>query len=275
MEVLKFITNHKRELLYGLVLGAGSISLQLIAKNYNYDIQLLVIVINLAMLLIGIYVHFSRADAQLKQLDLPSVDQLTPSLKLILHILFPAIFLITLEHFIIFNNYPWLSIIYFIITAFVTTSYLINIKAHYLDKFKLVEKTNYIYDVTRILVFFMVLDIILNISSILSMNIYLVGLIVFVISAALIASILIRKININYFDILLILLAGLALGLLLVGIHTLLAASAIIVSFFLTLCYYILAAVITHELDNTLRLSTVVEYLLVSLLALLVLFLVL
>jgi hypothetical protein len=274
MKLLQFLRNHSHELFYGLIMAFGIVSLQIISKSYSYPFQFLAIFFNLFILLIGIYVSYKQADKQLTQLDLPSVDNLSQGMRLILHIIFPSIFWLSFSHFVIFNNYPWLTLVYFISVLVITSVFLMNIKSYYLDKFKLVEDTNYIYEVARILTFFSIINIVMNLGTLLAVNIFLIGIAVTLFSAGLIFTVLIRRINVNYFDILLILLAGLALGLLLVGIYSYLVTTTLLVAFFLTLCFYILTAVIIHEIDNTLKLSTVVEYILVALITLLILLLI-
>jgi hypothetical protein len=105
------------------------------------------------------------------------------------------------------------------------------------------------------------------------LSFYAVAGLIFVVGSLLSLLLILRKTFVEVIHILIILLAGLALGYLTASINVFMEVNNIVIAFFSTLIFYLLNAIIHHEIDKTLRVSTLIEYILVAIICFLVILL--
>jgi hypothetical protein len=166
--------------------------------------------------------------------------------------------------FIYTNNQTSLSLIYFSVSFLIFSLLFINVRAYYQDKFKLEQQTHIVYDLIKIFLFFTIIDSLLNLSSQYDFNFFVVAGLVFTTSSLLTLLILLRHKHLGYFNLVLVLLSGLAIGYLTSALQALLDTKTLIASFYSTLIFYIFNAILHHDLERTLRFNVVLEYSLVA-----------
>jgi len=273
MIIIKFITHHLRSLFYGLVMGLGIVFLQEIALVSTFNIFLIAVLVLAWVLVLELYTDYYLASRYLKQLDLPELTMYSRTTQLIYHALLPLLQYVSLIAFIYTNNQPKLVLIYFIFSFFLYSLLFINIRAYNLDKFKLEESTHFIYDLIKICLFFLLTAGIINLTNLFGFSFYVAGGLISCSSAMLTFLVLLRRKHITYYNLLHIILAGIAIGYLSSSLLQLLGTKSLLIAFYTTLVFYIFNAILQHYIERTLKLSVMVEYILVSAICLLLIFL--
>jgi hypothetical protein len=259
-------------IIYGLAVALAMVFVQAVYVT-NPDYFWIGSIISFSILIFTIYLTRLRSTKTLRQLELPDVDNYTRLEIFIYHLLLPSIGFWSFTSFIYTNIQLNLTFLYFITAFFTYASLFINIRAYYLDKFKLEEDTHYVYDLIKIFSYFNLVTATLNLSDRFGLNFYIISALIFTIASLLTLIIILRKTNVNLIHLLIILLAGLSLGYLSATLNIFLAVSNLVIGFLSSLIFYLVNAILHHELDGTLRISTLVEYTLVAIICFLLILL--
>jgi hypothetical protein len=264
-----------RSYFYGFVMALGLVFLQQLGATSSFTTFLLGLLVLELVLLMEIYTTFRYASSLLRQLDLPSVEIYKRNAQLVYHLLLPTLTYFGLAGFIYTNNISSLTLVYFFVSWLLFALLFINIRAYYEDKFKLEKQTHVVYDLIKITLFFTITDTILNLSSRYDFNFFVLAGLVFCLTSLLTLLIFLRYSGINQlFNIVLILLAGLTIGYLTATLQVFLDQQNLLVAFYSALVFYIFNAILHHELAKTLRIATVLEYILVAIICFLIILLI-
>lgn len=271
--MLKFIKQNRRSITYAFALAIGVVFIQQLYTTAATSVVLIAIMVLWGVLILELFANYYFSTNLLKQLNLPAVQEYTPRNQLIFHAVLPTGSLLSILGFVYTNNIYYLSSIYFVSTFCIFCILFINIRAYYEDKFKLEENTHLVYDIIKILIYFCSIDFVLNTANRYGFNFFIVVGVLFCLSSLLTLLVLLKRKHFNDYILVLILLAGLTLAYLTTVIFTYLAPNPLITAFYSTLIFYIFNAVLHHELERTLKLSIIAEYVLVGIICLLIIIL--
>ncbi len=265
---------NNRAFVYSFFISLGVVALQQIALTSGNNAFLLGFIVVSLLLALELYTTRRLASTKLSQFDLITAANNSNSNIIVYHTILPSILLVSLAGFIYFNNQPGLWPIYFL-TSFILYSMLfINIRAHYEDKFKLEEETEIVYDLIKIFSFFAITNLIINLSSLFDFNYFIITGLLFIVSSLLSLLVIAKRKNLHFYYVPLILLASLFLAYITSAIITIFEPTVMVTSFYATIIFYLINALLHHELEKTLRIGIVIEYILTALIAILILIIV-
>lgn len=262
--MLALVRYHLRPVVYAASLALGLVLIQGFWNDSNQNSAVGTILFFTFLLLAESYSLVIRGNRKLKQLNLPDVDTYTPAGENFLHIVLPTIFFLSINFFVYLVALTTLELV---MSALVFFSYLvifINIEAYYLDKFKLVKSTDYVYDWQKIFIYFSSSFGILEAVNILGFNFWISVGLLFVVSCLLTLMLFLNSRRLDIFNVLLVLLAGISLSYLTMTLFIQLDLFNIVVAFFSTLIFYLVNGLLYHELNRTLTIRIVIEYLFVA-----------
>lgn len=253
-----------RALAYAIIIGLGVVFTQQLDMTESSATVVTAASVLELMLVMQIAVVYISATRRLRQFDLPTVEIYNKRTELIYHLLLPAMTLGAIIGFVTTNNQVSLVWFYFFGSVAIYFFLFVNIRAYYEDKYKLEQQTHVIYDVVKVLLFFAVTDVIFNAASRYQFNFFVVAGMLFVTASILTLLILLRHPALGYLNMGLVLCSGLAIGYIGAALRNLLVSQNLVAAFYVTLVFYIANAILHHELERTLKLSIVLEYVLVA-----------
>ncbi len=269
-----FIRYNRRGVAYGLVMALLVAFLEQFSF-YSLPLALIIATTLCAVILLVLLSLNKRfATSRLRQLEFPNVNSYSPIVELLYHFALPLLTLLSFVGVIRVLSTEGMSLLLFALAFVVFSLFFVNAKAYYEDKYKLEEQTHIIYDLAKLFMFFSSTSFILTMGNSLGFNFFIITGLVFCAGSLLTFLILLRQKNFQLFDILLILLAGLSLGYLVANLFEFLAQRSILTSLYSTIIFYILNATVHHEVNRTLKLGIILEYLLIGAICFLVLLLV-
>ncbi len=271
MEILN--KKNLRAFSYALSVAIGVVFVQIIGMQYPIENYIVFSVILLGVLVVEVFLNYRKSVQVIKQLDLPEVKIYNKFTQIVFHWFVPIGFLIVLLTFIYLNNQSSLILFFFGLSFAFFFIFFVNMRSYYEDKFKLEEKTHFIYDVMKIFTFFALANSILNISSGFEINFFITVALVSITSIVLTLMMLLVERRVGIVTWGLIFLSGMALGYLTSSLQLFLEGTNLIISFYSALIFYIFNALIYHEIKRTLNRQIIVEYLLVAAICLLTLLL--
>jgi hypothetical protein len=262
--MLRFIRYNWRSFFYSLLLCIGFILLVGIVENepiryffYGSAILFLVLIIEL----VGLWYWSTR---KLIQLNIPLVDNYDNITQLILHATLPSMLYWSIVAFIYNNINPHLwQIIIFLswISFFVLFT---NIRSYYEDKFKLEQKTHFIYDFIKYLIFFLASFSLIEFTLSKAINFYIIPTGLSLLSIFIVLLNLLRYKQVRTRNVSVALLGSVLIGFVAyLGMYYLNFYKLQVV---IVLLFYILTSIIHHMVKNNLTKDIVVEYILVGLL---------
>lgn len=267
------IKHNTRALLHSFLLALTVIFIQQLGHNVSGNVLSISIFIGCLFLWVEIVINILVAKRHLNQLGMPLVKLTSRIEEVIYHFLIPTILYLCFSGFVLSNNRPSLSLLYFGLIWILYFLIFVNIKAYYEDKYKLEESTHYVFDLCKIVIFFTAVNTLLNWTQTYDLNYFIVVGIVFCLASILTVIILIRKKVITILNISLMLLASLGLGYVTASLTSVLNIPTILIAFYSTLIFYIFNAIFHHALERTLKLNILMEYFLVTVICFLVIFL--
>ncbi len=259
-----FLKRNGRQLFYAFVMALGLVFLQQLAVVSSLKIFVLGAALLALVLLLELYTNYFFAERLLKQLDLPGPESYSKSVQAVYHLLLPLLLYFSLVGFVYTNNRLDLGWLYFCWGFALFALLFINIRAYYEDKFKLEESTHLIYDLIKIFVYFSFTNAILNLAQAFGFSFFVIVGVIFAGASLLTLLVLIRRRHYSEQNLALIILAGLVLGYLTAVLLGSFAGKTLLLAFYSTIVFYLFNAVLHHEIERTLNLSLVFEYLLVA-----------
>lgn len=273
--MLKFIKQNRRSFFYGLSISIGLVFLQDLAATGTTTIFVLAVIVVWGILLLEIFANFYFAQALLRQFDLPQVRKLHGGSALIFHAVLPSLIYFSLVGFTFVNNRTNLAWVFFLLSLVIFSMLFINIRAYYEDKYRLESETHLVYDLAKLVIYFCLTNLIANLAMRFNFSFLLIVLLNFVVASALLLLVFLNHRFTSRYMLVISLFAGLALGYLSAGLAAFLVPVPLVTAFYSTLVFYMLNAIIYHELERTITWQTIAEYSLVALICLLIIILLL
>lgn len=260
----------KRPFFYAAVLTVGFAALITFLENLPDNFFFAGVVILYLTLLFELYSNQFYAEKILDQYELPQVVDKDTLVHNIHHKLFPSLTYFALVGFLYFNHQTSVELIFLGIVFIVYSLLFTNIRAYFEDKYKLEEVTHSVYDILSLIIVFALSNSISHIYWIngqnlltIILNVLLLGTMSFVILLRL------HVFRLKYLaatSILAIAYTVLVFFLLAWGLNILL------ISFLTMLFYYYLIAYLSHLKDRTASVKVLLEYIVVFLIFLVLIY---
>ncbi|MCA9386148.1 hypothetical protein KC717_05870 [Candidatus Dojkabacteria bacterium] len=207
------------------------------------------------------------AQRKLMQLNIPVVDRYSLITQIIMHGALPSLSYWGIIGFIAFDPNPGIWIWFLIGIFLLFTTLFTNMRAYYEDKFKLEQRTHYIYDLLKLVIFGLLSFDVIGFGLRLELNPLIISFFIMLIATFLLLLTLRRYHNlfdhsIFYVIVNTVMLGGATFVLLLFEVFSLFEVSLVVF-----LLYYISAGVLHHKLMRDLTVELVFEYLMVAALA--------
>ncbi len=263
-----FIYKRKRTIFHAIATGLGLLLSIHLLKDYGNEKFIITIVATSLILFLEIYLNWRFATKVLRQIDMPSINVYNLWGHLINHITLPLLLFYSVAGFIYFNSDDLVRIISILFLIVINLIFFINVRSYYSDKFKMEEKTRYIYDVIKLIIFFFSINLILHIRMIFQINSWIIGVFVCFISLILYILIIYRKIQVNINTITYVIVVSFVISVLYM-ILDITGYFFLGINIVIFLLFYIFLSILHHKLERTLTVKVFTEYLLILILALL------
>lgn len=259
-----------RGLFYGFFISLGLIFLlQLLIDTGPKEFAVGSIILYFVFVF-EIYTSWFFSRRVLTQMDIPQVDTYSKLGQFSHHILLPTILYISYLGLIFFYHLSLPKYLIFII-AFITFSMLfINIRAYYEDKFKLEERSHYIYDIIKFILFFQLTNVFLVGQQYLSLPNFVSYILISILGFFILTIVIIRQRQLHISTIFFNLVASSILGAATFLLSTLTNFSSLAISIYILLLFYIFSAILHHKLEGSLNKEILLEYFAVLLLSLII-----
>jgi len=264
--LLYFILKNRRSLFFSITLGLGAVFSIEILKDYGTKAFLVVNSITILILIFEIYLDWHYATKVLRQIDMPSINAYNLAGHIINHITLPLLLYISLVGFVYFNIDDLIRLIIILIVTFVNTLLFINIRSYYEDDFNLDYSTRYIYDVIKLIVFFLAVNVILHLKLRLNIDVWVISILIYFLVLLLSFLIVYRQGQIGrqtftYISITSFLIAVLFM---ILNIFEIFLIGTNVITFLL---FYFDISILQHKLNRDLTFNILVEYILTLFLA--------
>lgn len=266
MNIAKIVNQNLRAAFYALTIMLGIfLALSELDDGRVDSFRNISIVVSFVFF-IEIYSGWRFRKHVLSQTSINRIEDYSPLVQFIHHLLLPMGLYFSILLFGYFNSQPHLRLSILVI-AFVSLSILFaNIRAYYLYKVQLLHQTNYIYDITKFLIFFCVAQALYSYNQ-LNPSIALVAGTLTLLAFALINLMLVRYQKLETKGIVATLLVSFLVTASSVIMLKLSPANPLQMSFVSILSFYIASALIHHKMDRSLSISIIFEYIVVLLLS--------
>lgn len=268
MALLKFVIKNKRSFFYAFLTGLGLVFALQLLKDYGPDKFLIAISITNFVLILEIYINWRYATKVLRQIDMPSINVYNLWGHLINHITLPILLFLSLSGFVYFNDDDLIRIIAICFLVFINLILFINIRSYYEDEFKVEEKTRFVYDLIKLIIFFFSVNLVLHMKMYWTLDIWIIALLICFLALGLGMLLVYRKGGQGLTTTLYVITSSFAIAVIfmLLDIFGLVLLGINIIVFLL---FYFTLAILHHRLERTLTIEVFMEYLLVLVLALL------
>jgi hypothetical protein len=264
------LKKNRRGIFYGFVVAIGLIFLHQILIETSLKEFLGGAVILYFIFVFEVYTNWFYSRKVLSQMEIPQVDSYTKASQIIHHLVLPSILYISYLGIIYFYQLSIPKLVIFFFSFFTFTLLFINVRAYYEDKFKLEEKTHYIFDIIKFIIFFQLTSTFLKIQTYFNISELYAVIAVALISLLINLFVVIRHRQLNTSSgIFISLFAGL-IGLACFLLLSFTSFNVLAISTYLILVFYISSATIHHKLEGTLTKELLIEYFAVMLLALVI-----
>lgn len=269
--MIKTLTKNRRGIFYGFVVSLGLVFLTqlLIATSVRHFMVGAFILYFIFIFEVSISWFYARK--VLAQMEIPQVDIYSKYSQLTHHIILPSILYFSFLGIIYIYHLSLPKYFIFLIAFFTFTLLFVNIRAYYEDKFKLEEKTHYVYDIIKFIVFFLVANSILRLENFLNTPSFFTYLEIALLTLFLNSLILVRNKQINLWTISYIIFASIVLAVVTYILLSFTVFTILSTAIYLLLTNYILSAILHHKLEGTFSKEILLEYLTVLLLSLVIL----
>lgn len=263
---IKFLLENKRSIFYAFLTGLGLLASLQLLKDYGKEAFLVAICFTASILCFEIYINWRYATKVLRQIDMPNINVYNLWGHFLNHITLPLLLFFFIVGFVYFNEDDLIRIIVIFLLIFINIVLFINIGSYYRDEFRIEEKTRYIYDLIKLVIFFFGVNLILHAGQYWQLDTWVSAFLTCLLSLILGALLVYRKGAQSLFTFIYIVLSSFLIavifmvlssgGFLLVGLN--------IVTF---LCFYFSLAILHHKIERTLSLNVFFEYALILIFA--------
>lgn len=208
------------------------------------------------------------ARSKLKSLEIPLVDRYDRRTQILMHLIMPSLLYWSSVFFIFVNPNPQFWFIFLVFSFFLFVSLFINIKAYYLDKFKLEADTHYIYDVIKLLIYQLLVFSLFNLMFIYQLNIGIVVLGIVGVTAMMLFLNILRYRHLSFEYVIYVWVNAFLIGLLLLLLLMIKDWRVFHISLIAMCVYYISVSVLHHKIKCSLRFELIWEYGLIALVGL-------
>ncbi|MDD3647352.1 MAG: hypothetical protein PHS44_02525 [Candidatus Dojkabacteria bacterium] len=264
--MLKSIAANKRSIFYGVLVGLGLLFGLQILKDYGPKEYVYTICGIMLIVFFEIYLNWRYATRILRQVDLPTINVYSLWSHILNHIMLPVLLLLSVSGFIFFHRDDLVRVIVIVLVSIVFVTLFINIRSYYEDEFRVEEKTRYIYEIMKLVIFFFGLNLVISIEVFWGIDIwisaFLVSLLVIILGMLLIY----RKNQFELVQIIYIVLSASIIAVLFLVLHNL-EVLMLGINVIIFLVFYFLFSLLNHRLERTLTKEIFIEYGLILLFA--------
>ncbi len=266
-----FLKNNRRGIFYGFFVSIGLMFVLdlLITAGLNYFLvgsAILFLIFVTEILTSKLY-----SKKILTQMEIPQVDTYSRLSQLTHHIVLPTILYLSCLGIVYFYHLTLPKYFFFFICFFIFSLLFINIRAYYEDKFKLEERTHYIYDIIKFVTFFQFANTFLEIRNYFSFDKVIIYILIGFTALFINTLVTIRRHQLNFATFLFNLFTSTVIGLVAYLLNTYTDFSIIAISAYSLLVFYITSAILHHKLEGSLNREIALEYVAVLLLSLAIL----
>lgn len=230
-------------------------------ENFNNFVILISIVF-----ILELYTSWLFRKQLFAQTEIPGSDRFSDVIHIIHHIVVPIFLYIGIVGFGYFNHQMHLRTGLLLFTLFILTVMFANIRAFYENQKKLEIRTNFIYDIAKILIFFTLSNTLINYLT-QNNTLNWTPLILAMIELALITLMIMRYRKYELLGF----ISSLAASLFMMAVVTILwqinVFNPLQISLYALVCYYLSMASIHHLMERTLSREIVLEYILILILS--------
>ncbi|MBN1915990.1 hypothetical protein JW796_03290 [Candidatus Dojkabacteria bacterium] len=266
-----FLINNRRGIFYGFFISIGLIFLVELMINLEQKLFFIASIILYLVFVFEVLTSQIYSKKILAQMEIPQVDTYSKFSQFTHHLLLPTALYMSCLGIIYYYHLTLPKYFFFFICFFIFTLMFINIRAYYEDKFKLEERTHYIYDIIKFITFFQLTNTILETINYFGFDPFLsyvlIGMTAFMINTI----VTIRRNQFNYLTIIFNLITTLVIIETVVALSSYTNFSILATSSYTLLVFYITSAILHHKLEGSLKKEVLLEYLVVLLLSLVIL----
>lgn len=253
-----------RSLLYSLAIGICLILFEISGDKYSPKMQIALLVSPFFILLFELYASRRHYINNPNQRDLKLVDLHSKSFRNVIlfhHILLPLLLLIGSAGFIFFSQNFISDILIIVFTIYLLFLLFENFKAVYENNHSLEKKTHYVFDITKLVVFFLITFTSINIINYFNLSSFLFILTIFIMSVCFFLFEAIRKEQLNHTVLIVIISLSLLIGIFSEIILKFTSTNVFNLSLVAFISYYFLGSLLHHKLNGTLNKKIFFEYL--------------
>lgn len=261
-----YLNRYRRSFIYSIILGIGLVFSVQVLKDAGGRTFLLVILVICTILVFEIYLNWRYATKVLRQIDMPIINVYNLWGHLLNHITLPLLLTLSVGGFLFFNNDDLIRLVAIALYFVLILILLINIRSYYEDEFKAESVTRYIYEIIKLVIFFFGVNLIIHIQNYWELDLWVGTFLVCILSISLGFLLLYRKSQAEFTQVLYFIVSSIIISV----VYMLLNASTIgllginVVIFVL---FYFVVSILHHKIERTLSLGILVEYILITILA--------
>lgn len=265
MPFSKILKKNIRSIFYSLSLTLGTfIALQEIHENKNMFRFIVFSLLVFFIYLVELYTNWKSHKTRI-ELNLNFDDEINELSQLFHKIILPIALYLSVIGFG-FYNIRSTSILILLSVVFVTFFILfINIRAFFEAKNRIEDKTHYVYDLIKFVIFFSLANVFSNASNNFPVNLSLYGLCITVTTFTLLILMLWRFDRVKLTSVIYGIIISLFMGIGFLLFHAERVVNSLQISLSLFFVFYLASAVIHHLVMKTLTKGVLFEYLLVIL----------
>lgn len=263
MQVNKILKKYFKPFFYSTSLTLGIyVAIQELHENKNTERFILFSILVFFIYLVEVYSHWRSKKAKV-QLNMDFSDDVNEASELFHKIILPVGLYFSIIGFA-FYNLKSSSLIFMLVGVFVTFFILfLNIKAFFELKNKLEDKTHYVYDLIKFLIFFSLVNVFSNAANNFPENLSIYGISVAITSFTLLALMLWRFEKLHIFSVVYGSIVSLFIGIVFLLYHAERIVNPLQIALGLFFVFYLASAIIHHIVSKTLSKWVLFEYILV------------
>lgn len=256
----RFLANQATSIFYSLAITVGIfISIQ---ELYLYNNITNFVAFSIAILLIytlELFTSYQNKSSKV-ELNLDINDDVNELSHLFHKIILPVILYLAIVGFGYYNYSSSFLLIILGITFLIFMILFVNTKAFLQNKISVEHKTHYVYDIIKILTFFLLINTLSNAYRSSERSLIYFTILSIAVTFIILLLMLWRIEKIRKKTILYSLFAASLIGLIFQGLHSFLTLNPLQLSLSMIFLFYILSAIIHHRLMGTLTRSVLMEY---------------
>jgi len=266
--IIQFISKNKRSIFYSFVISIGIFFALSMYSEYGNKSYWRVIAIISIIFIFEIYLNWRFATKVLRQIDMPNINVYNLWGHLINHITLPLLLFYSFAGFLYFNQDEVVRYFSILLHFMINVILFVNIRSYYQDEFNIEEKTKYIYDLIKLIIFFLGVNLILHGVMLAEAQIWIGAFLLSLLALMLGLLLIYRKNQKEMLVIVYIIISTLLIGIVYILLFTL-GFVLLGINLILFLLFYFILSFLHHKIERTLTPHVVLEYVLIFILALL------